>query len=112
MDFSDSGAQLVHQIPPRLDHEQPFRRVLYLALPAINTAHVRQNVDACREPLLDQGTRDLPGFLLGIAGGKHHDLVGHFLDFVWAEDASGHLSIFFRTASFSFGSSASSMYFK
>jgi hypothetical protein len=106
VDFLDFGTQGVEQAAAGLNHEDELAGVFDLALPVVNAADSRQDVNAGGQPALNQLTGHACGRFFGVAGTQHYDLVGHFL-----ADSAGHFAIFLRIASAFFASGVTPKYF-
>jgi hypothetical protein len=93
------GMQLFHGIANTLkkfglglDHEKPFLRRLYFALPAVNRFDLRHNVDARRQPALNQTVSNLAGFFLRSGSRKNYSRGCHccLLQSVSIGDSGAH----------------------
>src|SRR5688500_3692695 len=73
MELDDPIGERVQPIRPRLDDEEPLRRLLHSPPPPVDRADVRGRAHAGGQPLLDQGSRDRPGGFLVRAGDEDHD---------------------------------------
>src|SRR5208282_3488022 len=77
MQLTQSLAHTIESVYRRLDYEQPLRRRLDLALPAIYRFNLGSDVDACRQLPVNQRMRDAAGFIERTASRKNEPFVGH-----------------------------------
>lgn len=60
-----------------LDDQKPLASFFDLALPKVNGRNFGDNVDAGRQPVLEQMARDLAGFFFRGGGGQDDSFVSH-----------------------------------